>query len=358
MSSIAALVFTLVLPGLISLAPSPPPPDAPMDGAKRQAVVQALAQALRRHYVFPEVAERAASDLARQLAAGTYAQRHAQGFAEALTRSLRATTRDGHLRVRFDPGFRGSDDPDAEPSVEEKARFARLMARHNFGVSKVEVLPGNVGLLDLRSFAPRSLSAPALTAAMNLLAHTEALIVDLRENGGGDPETVAFLCSYLFAEGRRVHLNDIYDRPKNRTQQFWTESTLPGPRYPDKPVFVLTSARTFSGAEEFSYNLQTQKRATLIGETTGGGAHPGGPVALGAGFVAFVPTGRAINPVTKTNWEGVGVKPDLATPAADALKVAHLRALRGILKAETDGRRRQMLEQTLALVEKGGDRRP
>jgi C-terminal processing protease CtpA/Prc len=232
------------------------------------------------------------------------------------------------------------------------------MARLNFGVSKVEVLPGNVGLLDLRAFAPKALSAPALGAAMSLLAHTEALIFDLRANGGGDPETVAFLCSYLFPEGRRVHLNDIYDRPKNQTRQFWTDPTVPGPRYADKPIYVLTSARTFSGAEEFSYNLQTQKRATLIGETTGGGAHPGGPVALGAGFVAFVPTGRAINPITKTNWEGTGVKPDLPTPAANALKVAHQRALRALLKAETDGRRRQALEQTLALVEKGDDRRP
>jgi hypothetical protein len=345
------LLSLLLLPG--PTAPPGAPPDAPVDAAARQTVVQALGAALRTHYVFPDVGERTAAALQAHLDGGRLGQTRAQAFAEALTRALRAVTRDGHLGVRFAPDFRGGTDPSAEPTAEQKAAFRRRAARDNFGVYRVQILPGNVGLFDLRGFLPKELSAPAIGSAMALLANTDALVVDLRSNGGGAPETVALVCSYFFAEGSRIHLNDIYDRPKNETEQFWTDPKLPGPRYVGKPVYVLTSRRTFSGAEEFAYNLQTQKRATLVGETTGGGAHPGGLVALGAGFAAFVPTGRAINPLTGTNWEGVGVKPELATSAEAALKTAHLHALRTLLDAEKDEQRRRAIEQTVALVKKG-----
>jgi C-terminal processing protease CtpA/Prc len=233
-----------------------------------------------------------------------------------------------------------------------------MAARANFGVNRVQVLPGNVGLFDLRGFFPKEFSAASIAAAMSLLANTDALIIDLRENGGGEPATIALLCSYLFPAGSRIHLNDIYDRPKNKTEQFWTDPNLPGPRYTGKPVYVLNSHRTFSGAEEFGYNMQTQKRATLVGETTGGGAHPGGLVALGSGLVAFVPTGRAINPITGTNWEGVGVKPDMPTTAAAALQTAHLHALSSLLKAENDAERRRNLQETVALLKKSPPAQP
>src|SRR6185437_14342657 len=127
----------------------------------------------------------------------------------------------------------------------------------------------------------------------------------------------ALLLSYFFAENDGRHLNDIYWHKDGTTDQFWTVPVA-GSRFLG-PVYVLTSARTFSGGEECAYDFQTQKRATLVGETTGGGANPGGMVPLGGGLAAFVPTGKAINPVTKTNWEHVGVKPDIAVPAADAL---------------------------------------
>jgi C-terminal processing protease CtpA/Prc len=156
---------------------------------------------------------------------------------------------------------------------------------------------------------------------MGFLANTDALIVDLRRNGGGRPEMVALLSSYLFDE--RTHLNDLYWREGNRTDEFWTNATVAGPRYGGKkPVFVLTSKRTFSGAEEFAYNLKALKRATIVGETSGGGAHPGDMQKIADGFAMFVPTGRAINPVTKTNWEGVGVEPDVVVPADQALDKA------------------------------------
>mgnify|MGYP003342853644 CR=1 FL=1 len=167
-------------------------------------------------------------------------------------------------------------------------------------------------------------------------------------NKGGRPEGVSYLLSYLFAEGDARHLNDIYDRPRNRTRQFWT-GPVPGPRFMG-PVVVLTAAATFSAGEECAYDLQQQHRATLMGEVTGGGANPGSPVALGSGLVAFVPSARAINPVSRTNWEHVGVQPDVMVSAADALNTAHVALLKQRLEVENDPRARQELETALAGV--------
>lgn len=334
------------------------PPDAALDAAGRKAVVQDLAQALRKSYVFPDVGERYAAGLLRKLAAGGYREATAVAFADAVNRDLQAIHKDGHLRIRFNPAFHPPANPDAGPTPAEKAEFWKRAAATGFGVEKVERLPGNIGLLDLRGFAPTEFAAGPLSAAMSLLASSDALIIDLRQNGGGDPETVALLCTYFFPEGEQVHVNDIYDRPRNETRQFWTQSSVPGPRYVEKPVYLVTSARTFSGAEEFSYDLRTLKRATIVGETTGGGAHPVDAVAAGSGFIAFVPRGRAINPITRTNWEGVGVKPDIAAPAAQALQNAHLTALRALLKPEQDPARRTMLERAIAQVEKGDSPAP
>jgi C-terminal processing protease CtpA/Prc len=187
---------------------------------------------------------------------------------------------------------------------------------------------------------------------MNFLAHSDALIFDLRESaGGGDPSTVVFLSSYLFGS-EPAHLNDLYWREGNRTHQYWTLTYVPGRRYVGKPVYILTSKRTFSAGEEFAYNLQALKRATIIGETTGGGANPGDEFRINDHFEVFVPTGRAINPVTKTNWEGTGVRPDIEAPKAQALKTAHLAALRTLLEATTDERSRGQLKSLIERIER------
>jgi C-terminal processing protease CtpA/Prc len=174
------------------------------------------------------------------------------------------------------------------------------------------------------------------------------VIVDLRRNGGGEPSSVAHLLSHFFAPGDVRHLNDIYTRPTDATQQYWTNPSVPV-RYTG-PVYVLTSKRTFSGGEEAAYDFQTQKRATLVGETTGGGANPGDFIAIAEGFGAFIPTGRAINPVTGTNWEHVGVKPDVAVPAADALRTAHAAALREALEKKQDKAERAELQELIGKV--------
>ena len=225
-----------------------------------------------------------------------------------------------------------------------------------YGLERVDRLPGNVGYLEVRGFGPTEFVGPAYAQAMALLSGSEAIIVDLRRNNGGRPESVAFLMSHFFPEGDTRHLNDIYDRPTNTTRQYWTDPSA-GPRF-SGPVYVLTSRRTFSGGEECAYDFQTQKRATLIGETTGGGANPGGLVSLGHGFVVFIPSGQAINPVTKTNWEHVGVKPEVTVPAADALRTAHAAALKTLLPKVKDPEERQQLEALLARVEKGEAEKP
>jgi C-terminal processing protease CtpA/Prc len=197
----------------------------------------------------------------------------------------------------------------------------------NHTFTKVERLRGNIGYIEFLNFLDPDLAADTVAAAMNFVNGTDALIIDMRSNGGGSPAMVALVCSYLFGP-EPVHLNDLYWREGNRTDEFWTKKEVSGKRYLNKDVYVLTSKRTFSGAEEFTYNLKNLKRATIVGETTGGGAHPGTGFRLSDHFGMFVPTGRAISPITKTNWEGTGVTPDVDVPADQALLVARLMALK------------------------------
>jgi C-terminal processing protease CtpA/Prc len=185
---------------------------------------------------------------------------------------------------------------------------------------KVEQLDGNVGYVKFNGFFDVEFCGPTASAAMNFVAGSRALIVDLRDNGGGSPAMVAYVSSYLFST--RTHLNDLWTRRTGATEEFWTRD-VPGRRFGgEKPVYVLTSARTFSGAEEFTYNLKSLKRATIVGETTGGGAHPVSAHPIDEHFVIGVPFARAVNPITHTNWEGVGVAPDVKVLAADALATA------------------------------------
>ncbi len=322
-----------------------------LTGAARSEVVRALGANMRNRYVFKELGRTIAAALAGKLERGEYdALTTHEAFQTALTNDLRTLGRDSHLRVRFEPRFRPAPPPGAAPP-EELAQMRAAMAERGFGIEGVQRLPGNVGYLNLRGFFPTEFAAPSITAAMTLLGGTAALIVDLRGNGGGDPQAVAFLLSHLFAEGDERHLNDIYNRLDGSTRSYWTVSSV-GQRYTN-PVYVLTGPKTFSGGEEFAYDVKTQKRGTLVGEVTGGGANPGEYVALARHFIAFVPTGRSINPVTKTNWEHVGVAPDIAVPAAEALLVAYVKALKALAAATTDEDDRKDLTEMAASAERG-----
>jgi hypothetical protein len=223
------------------------------------------------------------------------------------------------------------------------------MRSQNFCFNRLERLPGNVGYLELGCFAPAEVAGETAIAAMNLLANSDALIIDLRNNGGGSPSMIQLISSYLLEEP--THLNSFYVRESDSTKQFWTQAWVQGPKLSDVPVWVLTSGRTFSAAEEFSYNLRNLGRATLVGETTGGGAHPVQSYRLDEHPVAMsLPYGRAVNPISGTNWEGVGVEPHVDVASAQALAVAHQNALELLMKEEGDPSRRAMLEFALGTV--------
>ncbi|MBV9768296.1 MAG: S41 family peptidase [Bryobacterales bacterium] len=304
--------------GLRALPPGVVPAVVTLDGPLRKRVIDGVNAKLAEFYVDAALAQRMQDALQTREKAGEYASiTDGDVFAAQLTKDLRAVSFDKHLSVNFSP-FKMPEQQ--TPSSDDIARMREQMKHGNCAFEKVEVLPGNIGYLKFNAFMDPGVCASTVVAAMGFLANTDSVIFDLRENGGGDPAMVTFIASYLF--DKSTHLNDLYNRKEDSTQQFWTFSYVPGERLARQSLFVLTSKQTFSGAEEFTYDLKNQKRATIVGETTGGGAHPvaGHPVA--DYFMVAVPFAKAVNPVSKTNWEGTGVEPDVKVPAADALTTA------------------------------------
>ncbi|WP_426197684.1 S41 family peptidase [Massilia sp. DWR3-1-1] len=353
---VAGVVLGTLLPFLASSA-ALAEGAAALTALDRSAIVQTLTAKVKANYIEPAVGERVASAIARKNAEGGYASAATpQAFTEALAQDLRAFGGDLHFGARIDERFRELSDDAAPPSraVMEEAR--EQTARWGFGIEKIERLPGNVGYIELRGFGMPTFVGPAYTAAMSLMAGTDGLILDLRRNGGGSPASVAYLMSHFFPLGDHRHLIDMYDRMTDTTQQIWTVPTV-AQRY-DKPVYVLTSARTFSGGEDCAYDFQVHKRGTLVGETTGGGSNPVRPFSVGHGIVVMIPSARATNFVTKTNWEHVGVKPDIAVPAAQALQTAYAAILRKQVASAKDDDERTKLQRVLAMVEKGETDKP
>ncbi len=306
-----------------------------IDAETRARVIDGAVAKLNEFYVFPETAKKMAEAVQARLKSGAYdAFTGADDFATTLTDDLQAVSHDKHLRVNFSPRALPKRDPGANPTPNPTAEAQRKtqILSNNCAFEKVERLPQNIGFLKFNGFIDSEICGPTVAAAMNFLAHVDAIIIDLRQNGGGDPKMVAYISSYLFAEP--THLNDLYNRKEDKTTEFWTLLDVPGARLSDKPVFVLTSKGTFSGAEEFAYNLKNLKRATIIGETTGGGAHPVSGHRIDDHFSIGVPFARAINPISKTNWEGTGVEPDIKVPASEALDVAKKMAAEKIKKAQ------------------------
>jgi hypothetical protein len=290
-------------------------------------IVRTVLGVLRVDYVFPDLAERAATAIEARLAAGEYDGLDEAALAERLTSQLYDICADKHLRLRV--GSPRRPRPAPEPARTER-EWERL---GNYGIRRAEVLDGNIGYLDLHGVAPPQHAGPVIAAAMELIGGTYALIIDLRRNHGGSPHGVAFWCSYLFP-GADTHLGDIFHADTGETTQFWTLPYVPGSRYLDRPVYLLTSSETFSGGEDLAYSLQAQGRAQVIGETTGGGAHPTRGVVISPTLALSVPFARSINPVTGTNWQGTGVVPDIASPAAQARDVACRLALEHVLSLD------------------------
>jgi hypothetical protein len=331
--------LALLLAGLLIMAAtSLRAQDSPMTSAERAVVIDSISSKLNSNYVFPKVAEKMSADLRAKLNKGEYNSiTDPNQFANKLTEDLQSVSKDKHLRVSFAPDQIREQEQAVSPedSIAFMNRWIAQMKRDNFGFKEVKIMNGNVGYLDLRSFSNVEFAGPTAVAAMNYLSNSDAIIIDLRNNGGGSPAMIQLISSYLF-DSESVHLNNFYWRPSDQTTQTWTLPHVSGQRSPDTPVYVLTSSSTFSAAEEFSYNLKNLERATLIGETTGGGAHPGGSRAATDRFMIWLPVGRAINPITNTNWEGTGVSPHIEVSSKDALDVAYVKALESLKEKHKD----------------------
>ncbi|MFG2526668.1 S41 family peptidase [Streptomyces sp. NPDC048516] len=271
-------------------------------------------------YVFPRRAAEVDRALRARLAAGEYDALSGPALCAAVTAHLQEVCPDRHLRLLW------QDEPRPLTALADdgagREAFLALMRAENHGIRRTEQLDGNIGCLDVRWMADAGEGAHAIGAAMELVARTRALLLDLRKCRGGSPAGAAMWCSYFFPDGE-VHLNDIYERSTDSIRQYWTLPHLPAPRYLDRPVYVLTSATTFSGGEDLAYTLQAHGRAEVVGETTRGGAHPTLRHPVTEHITVTVPAARTVNAVTGTNWEGVGVQPDRAVAAEKALETAH-----------------------------------
>jgi hypothetical protein len=320
------LPLTTVALSAALILSTPAPGGEPIE----HEIVEAIAEAVEENYVYPEMGVSAAGLLREQLSSGAYENLEGEALAGAIHNALIEHTNDLHFAVRGLPtGW-------APPASDEDAEQRRA-PQAPFGFNAVQRLDGNVGYIDLRGFANADYIGDTVESAMRLVQGCETLIFDLRRNGGGDPSAVALITSYLYDPSEPVHLNSLYSRPDDKTTEYWTHNEINTDlAMPDVPVYVLTSGMTFSAAEEFSYNLRNLKRATIVGETTGGGAHPVDFILLHSDatdryYQLVLPTARAISPITKTNWEGTGVEPHIACDADGALDQALLDAYSKLL---------------------------
>ncbi len=332
---IGFVVTVVTVPAFAQPPGGEPPREATAE--IRAAIVDSLTAEFNESYVFEDVAKEMEKRLRGKLRRGEYDELATiPEFARQLTEDLREVSGDRHISVRYatDEMLRESLEEEDDPELERQRELERLK-RTNFEFRKLEFLSGNVGYLKLDGFVGAELSGPTATAAMNFLAHSDAIIIDLRQNGGGSPSLIQFLTAYFLDES--THLNSFHTRQGDSVEQYWSLPYVPGPRMEDTDLYVLTSSYTFSGAEEFTYNLKNLERAIVIGETTGGGAHPIKfrifP-SLSCGMT--VPYARAVNPISGTNWEGTGIEPHIAVPQELALDRAHLEALTKLRESADD----------------------
>jgi hypothetical protein len=321
-------ILALVMSTSGALAQGPPAIDA----AAKQRVVTKVASIMTDTYVDPEIGREMAHHILARHEEGAYApSADVKSFCSALTSDLRSVSNDRHLFVFYSPeetrevAARKKLLPEEEIEEIEK-QYYESARRENFGFRKVEILEGNVGYLELNIFSSIENGADTAAAAMALLSNVDALIIDLRDNGGGS-DMVSFLSSYFFTS-EPVELTGTYFRESDSVTRSWTLPDVPGKRLPDVELYILTSPRTFSAAEDFAYTLQQLKRAVVVGEPTKGGAHPIDVLIVEGEILTQVSIGKSINPITKTNWEGVGVQPDHEVPSSEALAAAHRMALK------------------------------
>ena len=321
--------------------------DPPIGVEEREKVLVEVARQIEATYVLPEAARKIA-EVVRSLGMSDQFARPMGSieFAKAVNRRMQEAHPDVHLALHYSPAPL-PDDLKAPASREILQAMELAVKRTNFGVVRLEHLAGNVGYIRIDAFHSPELAAQTVLSAMGFVANADGLIIDLRENQGGDPQMVAYFSSFLLGPAP-VHLNDLESRSPKSLRQFWTIPTDPRLRFRQAPVYVLTSERTVSAGEEFAYGLQAQKRVKVVGAKTAGGAHLTSGVKVHSHFVLTVPFARAVNPKTQTNWERRGVEPDIPVAAGEALLAAHEDALLSIASREADPSRQRMLQDQAA----------
>jgi tetratricopeptide (TPR) repeat protein len=287
-------------------------------------VAQKVDSLLVTNYVLPEEAERYAAEFRRRYTSGAYNSfTDPAEYAEKVTADLIDISGDSHFSFRVIRVNEPGEDPKSH--LRHPVRYSRLGQRENLGFFKLEWIDGRVGLLDLRRFYPISVSKEMVDAAMLFLSNAKAIVIDVRENGGGAGESLEYFCSYFL--DYPTQLTSDYSRKNDFLTEYWTTAEVSGARRTDVPVFIVTGGRTFSAAETFAYDMQANGRATLVGDSTGGGAHSVDLFQVDDLFEIYIPTSRAINPVTSENWEGTGVIPDVIVPSEAALDSALVLAM-------------------------------
>ena len=338
-------LFALCLVLLLGLTPAQST-ASPLSASEKREIVEAAASAYADHYVFADKGRAIAAHLRRLQAAGSFTHTsEPAAFATALTKAIRQVSSDRHLEI-VPPSAASSPAAAGTESRAARLGWVERLRRRNYDFVRAERLPGNVGLLQLNSFPPPELAGETAAAAMAFLKNSDALIIDLRENGGGTGDMVRFLASYFFPAQTR--LSRTFRRAGN--PQVTYDSTLmavPGERMPVIDLVVLTRTRTFSAAEAFAFALQQHKRAAIVGEVSGGGGNAGDYLDIGRGFRAFVPDVHVSSPFDDTSWEGVGVQPDVRAAAPDTLAVAHRAAVQRLLASAADEQSRESLRRAL-----------
>lgn len=300
----------------------------PISDREKNGVIATICSLLEHNYVYADTGKNISGQLRADHDRGKYASiRSAEEFAAQLDSDLKELGNDKHLGVIYDPEWvrqikeQGPEDEylTEEMVDQEKAR--------NFGFKRLEILNGNIGYLDLRSFFHPKHAGETAVAALNYLSNCRALIIDLRNNGGGWGTMVTLLSSYFLDNEEGVHLMSAYWRPEDMLYQSWTLPYVPGKLMTGVPIYILTSRSTFSAAEEFCYSMKQLKRAILVGERTRGGAHPVASKVLNDQLILILPEWTSFHPVTKSNWEGVGIAPDIEAAAEKAFDVAYAKAL-------------------------------
>ncbi|WP_170069418.1 S41 family peptidase [Spirosoma pollinicola] len=307
-------------------------------------LIDSISLSLNRHYVFPAEAQRMSVYLNAQLQKKAYASlaNTPNELVKQLQADLSTVHHDPHLFMDYNPAFTAAAPGSPSSAEEEMTQAKKYWQANNYLFRKVEVLPGNIGYFPFTGFVPDLAGAqPTITAGLQFVANTNALIIDLRENMGGSPEMVSLLESYFFKT--KTHMNDLINRSTNDTTVFYADPVKARNLSLLMPIYILTSHRTFSGAEDFAYGMQMAKRAIIVGEKTGGGAHPTKPISVGQGIVISIPFARSLNPVTHTDWEGVGVIPTVSIEASQAFaKAQELALLEQLYAATTEQEKHQL----------------